>query len=103
MDEMKVPVDVFQAMLYDHCYQYQRATTPVSLFPAVYYAHLASKRAEAHIDQAEIDRRILSEERRKHPGQEHQPHSEEMARQSDWPPLLSFEPSNNIGMGMWYI
>lgn len=31
MDEMKVPVDEFQALLYEHCYQYQRATTPVSL------------------------------------------------------------------------
>ena len=31
MDEMNVPVDLFQALLYEHCYQYQRATTPVSL------------------------------------------------------------------------
>lgn len=31
MDEIGVDVDRFQAMLYEHCYQYQRATTPVSL------------------------------------------------------------------------
>ena len=31
MDEAKVNIDKFQAMLYQHCYQYQRATTPVSL------------------------------------------------------------------------
>ena len=31
MDEANVPVDRFQALLYEHCYQYQRATTPVSL------------------------------------------------------------------------
>lgn len=31
MDEIVVDVDKFQAMLYEHCYQYQRATTPVSL------------------------------------------------------------------------
>ena len=31
MDEANVPADKFQALLYDHCYQYQRATTPVSL------------------------------------------------------------------------
>lgn len=30
-DEAKVPVDKFQTMLYESCYQYQRATTPVSL------------------------------------------------------------------------
>ena len=31
MDEMNVDPDKFQAMLYEHSYQYQRATTPVSL------------------------------------------------------------------------
>jgi eukaryotic translation initiation factor 2C len=50
-------------MIYEHCYQYMRSTTPVSLCefsnitfhdkadeldPAVYYAHLASNRARSH-------------------------------------------------------
>ncbi len=35
-------------MIYSQCYQYARSTTPVSLHPAVYYAHLASNRARAH-------------------------------------------------------
>lgn len=35
MDEMNVDVDKFQAMLYEHCYQYQRATTPVSLCKSI--------------------------------------------------------------------
>ncbi|KAL8980051.1 MAG: hypothetical protein Q9205_004763 [Flavoplaca limonia] len=48
MDEANVPVDRFQRILYEHCYQYIRSTTAVSLHPAVYYAHLASKRARAH-------------------------------------------------------
>ncbi|KAL8866378.1 MAG: hypothetical protein Q9198_008915 [Flavoplaca austrocitrina] len=48
MDEANVPVDTFQSILYEHCYQYIRSTTAVSLHPAVYYAHLASKRARAH-------------------------------------------------------
>ncbi|TVY30849.1 Protein argonaute [Lachnellula hyalina] len=47
-DEAKMPPNEFRAMIYKHCYQYQRSTTPVSLFPAVYYAHLASNRARAH-------------------------------------------------------
>ncbi|TVY52417.1 Protein argonaute [Lachnellula cervina] len=47
-DEAKMPPNEFQAMIYKHCYQYQRSTTPVSLFPAVYYAHLASNRARSH-------------------------------------------------------
>ncbi|KAF4636136.1 hypothetical protein G7Y89_g1931 [Cudoniella acicularis] len=47
-DEAKVPPNDFQMMIYRHCYQYMRSTTPVSLYPAVYYAHLASNRARAH-------------------------------------------------------
>ena len=31
MDEANVPIDGFQALLYEHCYRYQRATTPVSI------------------------------------------------------------------------
>ena len=48
LDEAKVPVNDLQKLIYQHCYQYMRSTTPVSLFPAVYYAHLASKRAACH-------------------------------------------------------
>ena len=47
-DEIKWSPDKLQKMIYHHCYQYCRATTPVSLHPAVYYAHLASNRARAH-------------------------------------------------------
>ncbi|KAI5462319.1 Piwi domain-containing protein [Mariannaea sp. PMI_226] len=48
LDEMNVPVNDFQKMIYQQCYTYARSTTPVSLHPAVYYAHLASARARAH-------------------------------------------------------
>ncbi|KAI1259661.1 Piwi-domain-containing protein [Xylariaceae sp. FL1019] len=47
-DDAKVSPDSLQKMIYEHCYQYCRATTPVSLFPAVYYAHLISNRARSH-------------------------------------------------------
>ncbi|PSS06975.1 hypothetical protein M430DRAFT_271769 [Amorphotheca resinae ATCC 22711] len=47
-DEAEVPVNDFQRLIYNMCYQYMRSTTPVSLFPAVYYAHLASNRARSH-------------------------------------------------------
>ncbi|PFH62907.1 hypothetical protein XA68_11226 [Ophiocordyceps unilateralis] len=47
-DEMNVPVNDFQKMIYHQCYSYARSTTPVSLHPAVYYAHLAGARARAH-------------------------------------------------------
>ncbi|KAJ4516711.1 Protein argonaute [Exophiala dermatitidis] len=42
--------ETLQNMIYEHCYQYMRSTTSVSLHPAVYYAHLASNRAKAHED-----------------------------------------------------
>ncbi|KAJ6441216.1 eukaryotic translation initiation factor 2c [Purpureocillium lavendulum] len=48
LDEMNVPVNEFQKMIYHQCYSYARSTTPVSLHPAVYYAHLAGNRARAH-------------------------------------------------------
>ncbi|RDL32590.1 uncharacterized protein BP5553_09046 [Venustampulla echinocandica] len=49
LDEAKLAPNDFQNMVYKHCYQYMRSTTPVSLYPAVYYAHLASNRARCHV------------------------------------------------------
>jgi len=120
MDEMNVDVDKFQALLYDHCYQYQRATTPVSLckytitlkhcyqlityiVPAVYYAHLASKRAEAHINMAETQKAQVEAERRKNKGLEGQTYTKETLSWSEWPKLMGFQPQNQIHLGMWYI
>lgn len=51
-DECALGVDDLQRILYRQCYQYCRATTPVSLHPAVYYAHLASARAHHHASMA---------------------------------------------------
>lgn len=51
-DEVQYPVDKLQAMIYQQCYQYIRSTTPVSIHPAIYYAHLAAARARAHEDIA---------------------------------------------------
>jgi len=47
-DEVKMKPDDLQRMIYHQCYQYIRATTPVSLHPAVYYAHLCGARARQH-------------------------------------------------------
>jgi len=48
MNEPKLPNEQLQTMIYEHCYQYIRSTTPVSLFPAVYYADIAAMRAKHH-------------------------------------------------------
>ena len=48
MDEAKVTPDWLVKMIYEHSYQYVRSSTPVSVHPAIYYAHLAARRAVAH-------------------------------------------------------
>ncbi|KAL4924314.1 putative eukaryotic translation initiation factor eIF-2C4 [Aspergillus undulatus] len=57
LDEIKHRPQELENMIYDHCYQYMRSTTSVSLcnanmimVPAVYYAHLVSNRARHHDD-----------------------------------------------------
>lgn len=48
MDENKSNPDWLVKMIYEHSYQYVRSSTPVSVHPAIYYAHLAARRAVAH-------------------------------------------------------
>jgi eukaryotic translation initiation factor 2C len=43
-----------QSFIFEHSYQSVRSTTPVSLHPAVYYAHLAADRARAHINDSPV-------------------------------------------------
>ena len=99
MDEANVPVDRFQALLYEHCYQYQRATTPVSLFPAVYYAHLAAARAYAHIDRTVHE--AYHERVAREKGQQHA--NPRVDNQSEVPLLLPLTGVNQIEYSMWYI
>ena len=48
LNETKMPNEELQTLISEQCYQYQRATTPVSQHPAIYYAHIASNRAVPH-------------------------------------------------------
>ena len=48
MNEAGMSNEELQTLIYEQCYQYIRATTPVSQHPAIYYAHLASNRAVPH-------------------------------------------------------
>lgn len=52
-DENKIPVDALQALIYNTCYTYIRATCSVSLIPVTYYAHVASARARVHENETE--------------------------------------------------
>ena len=68
----------------------------------MYYAHLASKRAEAHIDMPNTERVRITRERQK-TGREDKKRAEELRSQTEWPKLQPFEPKNQMGYGMWYI
>ena len=50
LDQIRHKPQELENLIYDHCYQYIRSTTSVSLHPAVYYAHLVAARARAHED-----------------------------------------------------
>lgn len=47
-DDSGIPCASLQDMIFRQCFSYARATTAVSLHPAVYYAHLASSRGRYH-------------------------------------------------------
>ncbi|KAI9707546.1 MAG: hypothetical protein M1836_000507 [Candelina mexicana] len=101
-DEAKLPPNEFQNMIYEQCYQYMRSTTPVSLHPAVYYAHLASNRARSH------ENIPASSGPRTGPPAKAAKSAEKSATSSEKPPtesvpLLPVENSTNLRVGMWYI
>jgi eukaryotic translation initiation factor 2C len=48
LNEVGMSNEELQTLIYEHSYQYARATTPVSMFPAIYYAHIASNRGVCH-------------------------------------------------------
>lgn len=50
LDEIGHKAEELENMIYEHCYQYVRSTTPVSVHPSIYYAHLISVRARHHED-----------------------------------------------------
>jgi eukaryotic translation initiation factor 2C len=52
MDENNYQLEELQQFIFENSFQYIRSTTPVSQFPAIYYAHLASKRGLCHEDKA---------------------------------------------------
>ena len=93
LDEEKMDPNKLVSMVYEHSYQYMRATTPVSLFPAVYYAHLASNRARAH-ENVGFDEQVKQ-------ASGHTSSDEKLPTEA--PPLLKMDPGNQIQFGMWYI
>lgn len=86
-----------QNMIYEHCYHYMRSTTSVSLFPAVYYAHLASNRAKAHEDTPFSDPSPTSSYKQNVKQVEAAPPPSEV------PKLLPILNTTGMRYAMWYI
>jgi eukaryotic translation initiation factor 2C len=98
-DDANLPPNLVQNMLYEHCYQYMRSTTSVSLHPAVYYAHLASNRAKAHEDVA------ASQGPQAGPGfkANQQGRGSSNPEESETKPLIPMFTQYGIQFKMWYI
>ena len=97
-DDADHPANVLPNLIYEHCYQYMRSTTSVSLHPAVYYAHLASNRAKCHEDVPS------SQGPQGGPGfkQRNQPQSSDPP-DSETKLLTEMYNANGIQWAMWYI
>lgn len=96
-DEAKHPPHVLQNMIYEHCYQYMRSTTSVSLHPAVYYAHLASNRAKAH------ENIPAAAGPQGGAGYKQNAPSSDTPRSSEVPDLIALNNQTSIRYSMWYI
>ena len=84
-----------EGMINDHCYQYIRSTTSVSVHPAIYYAHLISVRARHHEDVPITSGPQSGPEVKMTNPKPKEPRAKR---------LLPIEgTSNKLALGMWYV
>ena len=121
MDQAKMQPQQLINMIYEHSYQYVRSSTPVSIHPAVYYAHLAAKRAVAHergtdtgtggrphtkneIEQVErlVNARVLAEQTGKILSSDAKKRLKELT-ELEYPPLIPMNNEHGIRASMWYV
>ncbi|CAG8235349.1 unnamed protein product [Penicillium olsonii] len=95
MDEIGLKPNDLENMINDHCYQYIRSTTSVSVHPAIYYAHLISVRARHHEDVPITSGPQSGPEVKTTNPKPKEPRAKR---------LLPMEgTSNRLALGMWYI
>jgi len=105
MNEPNASNEEIQTLIYEQCYQYIRATTPVSQHPAIYYAHIASNRAIPHdpkwsgsSDSAQSKAPSGSQS-----GSRGQSGGSSSGAPTDIEKLLPMPNQGNIMTSMWYI
>jgi eukaryotic translation initiation factor 2C len=105
-NECGLSSELIQQLTFEHCFQYARSTTPVSMFPAVYYAHLASNRAKAHENKPAVSsgKKETAERRDKEKQKEESTAlSTSDKNLAEIPPLMQMNNSLGIENTMWYI
>ena len=101
MNEPGFPNEQIQTLIYEHCYQYIRSTTPVSLFPAVYYADIAALRAKHHDKNFGQDQGP-SRGSAGRPGSQGAPASSS-SDPTEVPDLLFMPNDSGINQTMWFV
>jgi eukaryotic translation initiation factor 2C len=87
-----------QSFLFEHSYQYVRSTTPVSLHPAVYYAHLAADRSRAHQNESPV-----SSGKKEAKAEQQSSTGSSTNRSVEVKPLMALGKAQGLVEHMWYI
>ncbi|KAM3422173.1 hypothetical protein BST61_g2542 [Cercospora zeina] len=108
LNETGMENNQLHTMLYEHAYQYQRASTPISQHPAIYYAHLAAARAAPHDPKWAGSTDTLSNEKKQQ--QQSASQSGSQAGRSGttgantvFDKLMPMPNQGGIATSMWYI
>ncbi|KAF2129769.1 eukaryotic translation initiation factor 2C 2 [Dothidotthia symphoricarpi CBS 119687] len=86
-----------QQFIFEHSYQYVRSTTPVSLHPAVYYAHLAADRSRAHLNDSPVS------SGKKEAKADQQSSTGSSSKKTEISPLLAIQNARGLKDVMWFI
>ncbi|KIV99831.1 uncharacterized protein PV09_08501 [Verruconis gallopava] len=100
-NENNYEIPFIEQLTFEHCLQYVRSTTPVSMVPAVYYAHLASNRATAHKNEATISSGKKEAYEKAKKDVKSSSSSDQTA--FEIPPLIPLNNAQGIASTMWYI
>ena len=96
LNEANISNAELHTLIYEHGYQYARSTTPVSQFPAIYYAHIVSNRAAPHS-------REWSSSTDSGSGKGKTQDSGSTPANPEFKPLLEMAKERGIRTSMWYI
>ena len=99
LNEPNVTNEWLHSLIYEHCYQFIRSTTPVSQHPAVYYAHIASNRAIPHEEKWGQTSPAPSTGGPSKPGQSESKKSDDKNTEK----LLEMPIQGGIRTAMWFV